>query len=284
MLITMLSCSIEKNKGYRADFMEILSSRFEVRHKELRGIYAIIFNAIFSSETLITSDGKVNLLTALFSKSRQLMILNGLGVFERNRIVRCLLILAINRKTKIKVAVQNYRDFRYLSRFVSKIDKIVWIPGSGGKLRNASGEEKTFMISRQKKFRRVLSKLSKVPDKCKPIYVLGDVESVARDDVRILGSVEQDEIFSVGNNFLQLDGYGEGVPHTLCDAICTGLKVTIEKSCFIKYGLYRFPYKHFQSLNNGEFYILDEHPESVKNTLHSDSVNKMYLKALSDII
>jgi hypothetical protein len=52
-----------------------------------------------------------------------------------------------------------------------------------------------------------------------------------------VGYVPQHRLFSFGDVFLQPTGYGEGFPHSLADAICSGMRIFIEDSEYRRLGL-----------------------------------------------
>ena len=53
------------------------------------------------------------------------------------------------------------------------------------------------------------------------------------------GYVAAEKIFAGGGIFLQPSGYGEGFPHTLADALVSGMEIWISDREFLRYGLGR---------------------------------------------
>ncbi|GEK73664.1 hypothetical protein HHA04nite_22080 [Halomonas halophila] len=74
---------------------------------------------------------------------------------------------------------------------------------------------------------------------CEREGLAGRLLNNGRVDVVEVGFVPQDEIFYLGNVFVQPSGYGEGFPHTLADALVSDMRVIIDKGEYLKYGLWK---------------------------------------------
>ena len=220
---------------YRSDLASKLITELPVRSM---GKAFFFFKAILfwpANDIVITSDGRVNLL-GLLTGAPQLIILNGLGRFEKSKIVRSLLLRLINRKQNLRVCVQSYRDYRYFRKLTAA--KIKWVPGSGGQKRATGLSLDPIFVTRDDKFKYTQKSLLEVSVFLNNIYVLG-LKTKKTDSSKLtnLGIQMQDNLFCASSTFLQLDGYGEGVPHSLVDAICSNMNLIIDKKCWVKFGL-----------------------------------------------
>ncbi len=63
------------------------------------------------------------------------------------------------------------------------------------------------------------------------------------DQIDYKGYVPQDDLFKCFSTFVQLPGYGEGIPHSLVDAVVSNMQVVISKKQFIEFGLYKLGFK-----------------------------------------
>ena len=59
------------------------------------------------------------------------------------------------------------------------------------------------------------------------------------DRVVFHGYVSQEKIFDYSNVLLIPDGYGEGIPHVLVDAIVSGIKIMVAEKMYRACGLYK---------------------------------------------
>ena len=256
--------------------MHILSTNYRITHKEIKNTFLIFLKAIFEYETTVTSDGKINLIYALFSNCKQLLILNGLGKYESNSVVRWLFIYSLRRKQHLIMAAQNYRDYRYFRRF-SKLDaQIFWVPGSGGSQRVIGNSRVPVIITRQAKVKSLEARSLILNSMFDEVYVVGQIDHYFSRLFSIVGEVDQEDIFVLSNHFIQLDGYGEGIPHSLCDAIVSKMKITIEKTAYIKYGLYKHDLRGCKVSRNQNFITFDTLPSSLVNQLKRECVNLEY--------
>lgn len=186
---------------------------------------------------LVTSDTVCNLICLKLS-APQLMILNGLGRYRNTRVFRGYLIQLINKKENIEICVQNYLDYRYLRKYVKR--KICWIPGSGGTARETGTNESPVVITRDAKFQKQIHNLRNIETKFKKIHIVG-LQKTTLDGENYVnwGRREQNSIFSEFKLLLQLDGYGEGIPHSLVDAICSNMDIYLTKRSWIQFGFYK---------------------------------------------
>lgn len=197
----------------------------------------------FFSRRVISSNLKTNILFLAFLRSGGVLILNGLGRFSGSRGFRIFIGYLLMINIKKKIFVQNYKDYRYFRRWFSK--RIFWMPGSGGTQRRIGSKVGFFCISRDDK---IAAQLKSLDNAIKSLGIKEDINfvGVTADKEDLLcgrgdaaGYVPQAEIFCFGSKFLQLDGYGEGIPHSLVDALITGLDAYIPRSQFRQFGLSR---------------------------------------------
>lgn len=232
---------------------------------------------------IISSDGKINLFVLLFIRTPQILILNGFGRYERSYIVRLFFIYAYIFKKKIVICTQSYRDYRYLRRF-SKV-KLYWVPGSGGVRRSIGSSANPLAICRSNKYKYIERSLKKA------ISTFGEIDIVGMPGDRIIpkglnfkGEVEQNHIFNKSSIFIQLDGYGEGVPHSLVDAVCSNMTLIIEKKCWIKMGFYKLSKNNsITAEKDSDFYILKPGSDlhySIARSVKIEKINKQYLHAI----
>ncbi|MCR9519995.1 hypothetical protein NDJ08_20755 [Vibrio alginolyticus] len=217
----------------------------------------VAFFLLFSGKAYLSSNMKCNLLCLIVFWSKGTIIVNGLGRYKYNFYFRWIFscLLFINRKRK-KIVFQNYSDYRF---FKLKLKlKFFWIPGSGGSVRKVGFSDDILIISRDDKLLSVYNSIfdfSKIVKNDSNILFIGcngkAVDKCFEDDRLIgLGIVPQCELFTKSHKFFQPRGYGEGVPHSLVDAICSGMEIYLSKKDFISFGLYCLGFR-FELLSNG---------------------------------
>ena len=92
-------------------------------------------------------------------------------------------------------------------------------------------------------------------------------------NIQGIGRVPQSDILASGANFLQPGGsYGEGFPHSLCDALCSGMFIVTDIKTYRKFGMHklRCEYSEF----NDNLISIKSVPGS--NLLHTDKVSYDY--------
>lgn len=226
----------------------------------------IIF--IFKSKSVISSNLKVNLIFLIFLWSQGLMIVNGLGRLGQYKLFRRSFGLLLCVNIRKKILIQNYLDFRYYRRFYRA--NISWMPGSGGRHLKYGKQNNHVIISRPLKLRLQINSLyeavQNVPSKNAIILVGVDRFEDDLSDLGILfcGFVEQKNIFLHGNSYIQLSGYGEGMPHVLVDALVSGVEVHLTKKDFIQYGLFKLGFRFERTNTNWGICVSNNQNKSVK--------------------
>tara|TARA_R110002110_G_scaffold2830_1_gene14166 strand:+ start:97890 stop:98798 length:909 start_codon:yes stop_codon:yes gene_type:complete len=226
---------------------------------------------VIQGAIVVSSNLKTNVISLLLF-SRGVLILNGLGRHQKSTIFRRLFICGVllNRSRKI-FFVQRYRDYRWLRRFIKDI-QIHWMKGSGAEPLKAT-ELKTpdtyLLISRPEKLKLLEKNLMEAAKKLgiKKLLIYGvnpGYQFQEEPDITVLfkGYVEPSTFFFQCKNFLQVDGYGEGFPHTLAYALCSKTKIVIDKRLSRSLGIYRLPVKR-TNIGNG-FERLEPYPEVVE--------------------
>jgi hypothetical protein len=234
----------------------------------------------------VSSNGKSNLIMLSIFNQGVTLILNGLGRWERNLTIRRYILFRM-KHNKLKLICQSYRDFRYFRRYGYFFDRLFWVPGSGGSKRKTGSGDSLLMVSRDDKIAFHTRDLEVLSGKSVPITIVGlnkpHLALTEMSSIELKNYVPQKEIFLGHRAFLQLDGYGEGVPHSLCDAIVSDMDLVINKRCWIRFGFYRF-FVGVKSLKfDSYFHIRNEgkNQQSLKARLNIDHVNKLYLKIIN---
>ncbi|PKG65445.1 MULTISPECIES: hypothetical protein [Pseudoalteromonas] len=262
-MIYLINDQKKFNARYRSDLIGYLESKSYIVRSEgfFDGPVSFIFlliKVIFCSRMIISSNLKSNtLLMCLFWKKAGIIV-NGLGRYKRSQSFRMfwLFLMKINKKKKI--TFQNYLDFRYFRRH-SKFKNIYWVPGSGGSPKFiGSCKEKIIIISRDEKLTKIANSVNDFLSLHNDfeLVVVGCSDTCTKDSIlerfkpKVTGYVEQSNIFSCGGAFLQPEGYGEGVPHTLVDAISSGLDIYITKQQFLEFGFNKLGFSFTQCQSN----------------------------------
>ena len=214
------------------------------------------------SSTIISSNLKSNIIFMVFFWKSGVVILNGLGRYKRQPAIRKLIVFLIWINQRKALCVQNYLDYRYFRRYLSN-NNLVWVPGSGGKKRSfgSNDADSIVVVSRDSKISLVSESISDyaalIP--LKVVKLVGCSESSFRDcgfdrsRVFCVGYVKQDNLFDNGGTFFQPSGYGEGIPHSLVDALISGMPVVLHIRQIIEYGFYKFNWTYER---NGNPYVL----------------------------
>lgn len=216
------------------------------------GLINTVITLLFTKEKYISSNMKCNFLCMIFFWKRGTIIINGLGRNKKNRKFRIIMILLFTVNKNKEIIFQNYTDYRFF-RLNQSNPSIFWVPGSGGNMRATGQSDHITIVSRDNKINYSAQSILKIKklDTGKKIYIVGcskeRIEEIFNDTNIIgCGYVNQEEIFGNSKVFFQPSGYGEGVPHTLVDAMCSDMKILISKKDFLSFGLHKlnFNYKN----------------------------------------
>ncbi len=196
----------------------------------------------------VSSNFRTNLVFLSAFWLSGLVILNGLGRYRNRWALRAFLITVL-RFTKTKqIAAQSYADYRYLRRFARLGDRLNWVPGSGGTVKTVGTGQGFVAVQRDSKLPLIaddiIDLLSHLDAKTQ-LQLVGcrdqDFAHAVLPESRIClkGVVPASDILAYGSTFVQPSGYGEGFPHSLADALVSGMDVIIARREFLRSGLYR---------------------------------------------
>ncbi len=255
---------------YRAGLAKYLSHYYEVNNTPRATMMQKLNDVLIPykrSSIVITSDGRTTLFYLFFVFCNQFIILNGLGLYERNKFIRMLFIYGFLIKRRVTICCQSYRDYRYFRKY-SKVP-IIWVPGSGGVKRKTGYSKNPLIITRERKLKIMMHEVRNALNYFDQIDLLG-VERPAKGrcspNLNFLGSRSQSAIFETSKKFLQLDGYGEGTPHSLVDAICSDMDIIINKKCFVKFGLHKISAQNKKPNKlYGIFYSINSNTDTYQN-------------------
>lgn len=248
----------------------------------------------FKNEKIVSSNLKTNLFSLLFCFKPQVLIINGLGRYRTSQRFRLLLrVLLDYRNSSVQAIFQNYADYRFYRRFCNHA-KVYWVPGSGGVSRKIGASENSFVaIQRDSKLSLVAKSIQECASLIQEVKagdslsftlvgcsIRNEVAKAQLPNFENVGRYAQDDIFIDGRSFIQPEGYGEGIPHTLVDAMCSGMKVFIKKQCFLRYGLHKLHCK-FSCIGNGWGELGATANASKEVSL--ESVNESYISIISSM-
>lgn len=251
--ILMLNDREIYNSRYRAPLITLFRERGH--NLEDIGVYdrpaglpVLALRLMFGRHDLVLcSNLKSNAFVLLFSRRPKVLILNGLGRFRGNVRLRAIVRFLLGLWKNTFAIVQNHADYRYLRRFCPHI-RMEWIPGSGGTAKATGDAGTVVVVQRDGKIASVAGNVMALLTRMQPcpnLAVMGCEDRKQLDQLfpdipyRAPGYVDGKDIFREGGIFLQPMGYGEGFPHTLADALVSGMDVYISDIEFLRYGLGR---------------------------------------------
>lgn len=236
------------------------------------------------NRVIVASNLKTNLFVAVFCTTKTLFILNGLGRYQESRVLRALLIRIINRRKRSHFAIQSYRDYRYFRKLVTIADNISWIPGSGGTRRAIGTSKSIIFVSRASKYPIFRNKVALFSAQGNHVNIVG-VEGKNSNSVHYMGYQEQHQLFLTGSKFLALSGYGEGIPHSLVDAIVSGMCITIERRLYIDAGFYNYDNCYTKSNIDGlQLYDVSKWDDRLIENISINHVTYKYTNLVEGLI
>lgn len=273
-----------KLEGFRTNSLGL----FDRNYQNLKHIFQILSS---KRVLIVSSNLRTNIVMLFLWHVRGLVILNGMGRLRKKKLARYFIVTLVWVNTRKKIAVQNYADFRYLRRF-TRSSLISWVPGSGGTVRNhgigsakvaVQRDAKLFLVSAS-----LINFLRNVPGPHK-ISVMGCTQLSSElslesnyHDIRCMGRVAQEDIFQHGRIFLQPAGYGEGLPHSLVDAIVSNMEVWIDRRMYLQTGLWKMGFELIEITGHwGRITCLN--PSSRTQLLRSNT-DRLYLGMLGSSI
>lgn len=288
MRVYFLNDSKLLNARYRSTLMDLVTAEgYEVRSVGIYNVGELLQLAFGRRHAIVfSSNMRANLCNLLFIWRHGIVLFNGLGRLRGFKAFRVFILALVSINKRKRAIVQNYADYRYFKRCGISVDLVM---GSGGVVRAlADGVDRPFIVSRATKLSYSVpgaSVIHKAAGLIRPLTVVGASSDDAREldltDVEFAGVVDQSRIFKYGNQFLQPSGYGEGFPHSLADAIVSGLEIFMEKRTFVQLGLHKIG-ATWSEINTGVGALTGcEHLVSV---LGLDAVNRQYFSKIKEVI
>lgn len=288
MRIYFLNDTKRLNEKYRATLINLLSAEgYEIRSLGIYNVFDWLSIILSGSRAIVfSSNMRANLCNLLLFWIHGVVLFNGLGRLRTRKIFRQVLRAMVRISPRKHVLVQNYADYRYFRRYGLSVEIVL---GSGGVLRDtADWVNRPFIVSRATKLSYSLSSASVILKamglKC-PLVVVGvsSDNTIPSDDTKLecVGHVSQSRIFMFGDLFLQPYGYGEGFPHSLADAIITGVPIYMEKRTYVQLGLYKFGAGWYDI---GDRVGALQECQRLANVVRMDAVNHQYVSKIKEVI
>ena len=251
--VLIVNDRLEYNSLYRTALMKNVQDNgylvksvtpFRNGRLSLRRLLAIFLDY---KSLCISSNLRSNIVTLCQPWRIGMVIFNGLGRYRQNSYARSLLLKLVSINSRKAISVQSYADFRFFRRF-TRHKNLHWVPGSGGLAKPVGTEANALVVQRDDKIRLVAPDLLKLLgslDFTLKLKVVGCRDASLVDqafpgkNVENIGFISSEKILLSGNLFLQPCGYGEGFPHSLADAISSGMRIYIARSEYIRYGLWK---------------------------------------------
>jgi hypothetical protein len=236
----------------------------------------------FGRAPIITSNLRSNLVILALPWTRGLVIVNGLGRHRSSTLLRRVLLGLLRINGRKAIALQNYADYRWARRFGRHSD-VQWVPGSGGIVKPVGADTALVLVTRDDKVAVIAPSLARLYDcaaDVPPLVVVGCRDAAGCGNAlaglphHSVGFVDADAILSFGDTFVQPSGYGEGLPHSLADAIVSGMTIMIQKREVERYGLIRLGAR-VTKIGNGWHII--EPDAALRDALAEPTVTARYL-------
>lgn len=275
---------------YRFYLIKLLEKKYDVKTIGLFDNVVSFIKAFFIFKNkcnfIISSNIKSNIISLSLYTKEGVIIINGLGRLRNFKIFRFLIFHLLKKNKKKIIICQNYLEFRYLKNM--GLEKIIWIPGSGGSKRFVSKKGKVIVVTRKSKIKTIKKSIEKFCKKIKNVninfvgidYLTLKKYFPTRKEFSALGFVNQADIFSSGNVFFQPSGYGEGIPHSLVDAIASKMNVMMFKKEFVQFGFYKLKI-FYKSLGDNLIAIF---PQKKTDQLCLELINKKYRSVIQKTI
>lgn len=291
--VVFLNDRSDLNERYRSSLMTMVSELgYSVQSMGILDRFSfltvmrILIPRLFSG-AVVSSNLRTNILVLLFWHTHGVVILNGLGRYRTSTPFRKFLILLIRVNRRKSIAIQSYADYRYFRRFTNS-SIICWVPGSGGTPKKASDQKNPFCVQRNDKLSIVADSLRQLLQTGSMVGKLSIVGCDASDQtaslfppdaVTFVGYQPSADVFTNGGVFVQPSGYGEGIPHTLVNAIASKVEIAISHREFVRYGLYKLKARRTPIANGWVKLISTEHlvaaiSEASVNASYIDLINK----------
>lgn len=284
------------NARYRSKLIKALSSNLITREFGLFDgfkTFAQLFLRIllYRNIFLVSSNLKSNLIILMFFWVPKIVIVNGLGRYRSLKFLRGLVrLLLVWQSHRAKIFIQNYADYRFFRRYSGCTTKIVWMQGSGG-VKRKLGKNKSSMavITRDEKLlaqRASIIEFYKLFWEPKKIVLVGvkDFSSFnfERLNIQSKGYVDQSKIMSFSRCLLVPSGYGEGIPHTLVDAIVSGAEIYLTRKNFVSYGFHKSA--KYQKISETGKWVRLIITQSLKEALSEENIVNQFKNEIDKLI
>lgn len=231
---------------------------------------------------------KTNVILMFYFWKKAYLTINGLGRYKANFFFRIFFRTLLILNFRKKFIFQNYEDFKQYKNICSGI----WIPGSGGSDYNNASKNNNlnfyFIVSRENKYDLHHSSLKSFINEFNVSNTKFIIFGFEREKITdnnnnnflFKGFRAPKEIFGLDGTFLQLDGYGEGIPHSLVNAICSGNNFVISRKSYYEYG---FHILTDHKIDNKEWNLIENKSvNDLKCQLSKDIINKRYLELIKN--
>jgi hypothetical protein len=288
MKIIMINDSLCINSLYRGDFLDALRSNYKevlflpLFDKKLSNVIKLIFSIIRFDTLIISSNIRSNIFSLCFFWKKGVVILNGLGRNRNNKLFRVVLFILFYLNWRKLTVVQSYADYRYFKRYSCR--NFQWIPGSGGREKRKGSTSTMISVQRDDKIELTCKSLL-----CLAVYMKQKIIIVgcSKNKLKVfpefiaIGKVNSNDILLKGGIFVQPDGYGEGFPHTLADAIVSDMKIYISSKEYVRYGIRMLGGKKCKVFNG--WYILKD-LKSVSEKVNKEVIVMSYLNTIKVVL
>lgn len=241
------------NQLYRAPLMERLRQSglaleevglFEGGRPVLRSVLRALFGR---HDLILASNLRSNLMALLAFWTPGMVILNGLGRYRRRPSARWLVGRLLRMNGRKAIVIQSRADYRFFRRHVGGAH-LYWVPGSGGSEKTVGNTDRPLAVQRPDKIGAVAESLQayfEATGAARDLVLVGCPDTPEMRaafpgfELELTSTVPAADLFRRGGLFLQPTGYGEGVPHTLVDAIVSRMGVAIANIEYLRYGFAR---------------------------------------------
>lgn len=286
----MINDTVALNNNYREKLIEELNN--SISKVVCIGLFdkisvskILTISSFFLTTTfVISSNLRSNIFSMIFFWTKGLVILNGMGRHRNRKFFRFVLFMLFYFNWRKGIAIQSYADYRYFMRYSGR--KYFWVPGSGGNIKSKGEIPNMVSIQRDTKINLVSQSLSLIASYYpnRTMFIIGCQNNHSlflQSNIQSVGYVNSNDIFLNGGIFIQPSGYGEGFPHTLADAIVSGLVVYIDSKEYIRYGLNKLGGKR-TSLFDG--WSILSGAAIISETINSKNIVQMYMDIIKERI
>lgn len=294
--IFFINDKTEYNLKYRSNLMNKLSSDYKVTTwglfdspiKSLKTLLGLLF---LKYTLIVSSNLRTNLFILLIVWKRKIVIINGLGRHRKSKLLRAVILFLINKQFRNNaIFIQNYADYRFFSKFSKGSSEIIWMPGSGGVERQISSASGSIsVITRDEKIPTQLASiqdfLSKLPTQISLVLIgikNDNVLNLKNIPFSSVGYVAQSKILKYSDSVLVPEGYGEGIPHIMVDAIMSNAKVYTSKRNFTQYGFYK--YSSYERFPGTEIWLKLIINQELQALVASDRISNIFSQKVSSLI